>query len=626
MAASSSSSRVVAPVAINPMEVLLDSTINNLINDLKVNRSIFNPLRKETVVLFNEIRSKIPEVNVNPSAVLLGIVIYSFNKLYNQSVDYGTGIERKVADLLYERQYERISPVARYKTPSVPSAAAPVGVGGIDEFIGQLIPDRGTICGYQIGGKIGKGLSTVYSTDTIGGRPQAIKIQQGGGTADAARWRSFTREAAANRLIGGIYDDNEFLVAHSFGVKCREPGKGDKLISIGERGEMDLFEFVTMDQFSLFNTTAAADNKTVRFKIMLDLICQLYQMHMMGISHNDLKFENVVLLLKPAAAASVVKAKIIDLGHAALVENLHDGGIDYAYTGTQNYRDTGILCGAKKFGPEFDVWVLGTIAATLLLGVMPLAAENSRQLTRTLFNTTSYSNAVAKGDDLSDFERDLADEKQYNQKEANFCRGAIRSLRNRVVTSAASTGRIGSGLVSFKSLPWPAYHTLSSEARRYLDGTLYTHEEYAAIVTAIDWMTQLDPKKRWTMQQIIDSPFYSILLNGAMPLTGAVSSATEYCSAYKVKNVTPAAAAAQVDSRFLAELLNAHFSKMISDGELKLSERDVKLYPQVVLAIAQNQLHDPAIGTIPYTLEHLDLDRRLSMAIHFDLLSDLRTL
>ncbi len=616
--------------------------------------------------------------------------IYAYNKLHGRPfVKYSTSFEKDVANYLYDLDYRSvpIPPIYIVGERDVPRepVESKVSPDVIDRIIANLAQGSGTVCGMQLGGVLGQGNAIVYSTDSVQGTPsasmgasarmipQAIKVQN---ENSIEAWRSFVREVAINKTISNLLGTHESggpLTINRAGFNCPELGKQNKLVMRSNRANMDLLDYINSDTNSLLVATGsnAAAIKKMNFKIVSDLICQLYRLHSMRVFHGDIKPHNVGLTFTadtsrvsstpPGASSSGVSdapvvASLIDFGQSEPFESLYNGGTGYLHGGTMQYNDAGIECGGRKFGPETDVRALGLIISMLLLGVLIPGVDNREEMLRILFSDSAYEASLQSGDDLTDLERDLLNTERYDPKRAHRCLAAIRSVRRNmrpnthhvggdgkspltpstpasksdlvrsladVVSPVSSaTSRSGASLFSpggetradAKEIQ-PTYYQMAPQMQRYMNGTLYTKEQYAAIIQAVQGMTRIDPRKRWTMEDVIRSPLYSILTQGN-PRTACPAIKMVPVDEYKASHPDSA-----VD--ILADNYVNRMGELVEQKQLTLnhSERDMSLV--VLRRMAENVMRSPRSSAPGYTADHVALEKKLTQALGFDLLSGL---
>ena len=98
-------------------------------------------------------------------------------------------------------------------------------------------------------------------------------------------------------------------------------------------------------------------------------------MHLNNVTHRDLKLENL-LLARPNDISSVV---IADFGLARNAKTARQ--VFQTQCGTPSYVAPEILLG-KPYTPAVDVWSMGVILYTLLIGSFPFAHDDQQTLFR----------------------------------------------------------------------------------------------------------------------------------------------------------------------------------------------------------------------------------------------------
>jgi len=152
------------------------------------------------------------------------------------------------------------------------------------------------------------------------------------------------------RLLAYSFDD-EFVgqfgklgyVLFVYGLhKCKS--LRDRLDQRGHLGEVESRAFIT------------------------DILSGLNYMHERGISHNDLKPENIMIDCSDLGESE--KAVIIDLNSACFFRDCHAPAITAAYAAPESIGKTSIV------GPASDIWAVGVITYELLTGNNPLRTKS----------------------------------------------------------------------------------------------------------------------------------------------------------------------------------------------------------------------------------------------------------
>merc|ERR1719382_648176 len=126
-----------------------------------------------------------------------------------------------------------------------------------------------------------------------------------------------------------------------------------------------------------------------------DLIIALKYLHRRRVIHRDLKLGNLFL-------DADVRLKVGDFGLAAQLE--HDGEKKRTICGTPNYIAPGILEGKAGHSFEVDVWSLGVILYTMIIGRPPFETTDVKTTYRKIrYNQYGFPDNVR----ISDAAKDL---------------------------------------------------------------------------------------------------------------------------------------------------------------------------------------------------------------------------
>ncbi|ORY05788.1 Pkinase-domain-containing protein, partial [Basidiobolus meristosporus CBS 931.73] len=126
----------------------------------------------------------------------------------------------------------------------------------------------------------------------------------------------------------------------------------------------DLFDYVA---------NHSSDNCEARAKMIFrQLVEAVEYLHSKCICHRDLKLENVLIHESPNGTVSV---KVTDLG---LAEFIRDNSILTTRCGSEEYTAPEVILGHPSNGFKADVWSLGVMLYTMLVGCLPFSMDGSQ--------------------------------------------------------------------------------------------------------------------------------------------------------------------------------------------------------------------------------------------------------
>ena len=108
-------------------------------------------------------------------------------------------------------------------------------------------------------------------------------------------------------------------------------------------------------------------SENVSRKLFRQILLGVEYIHSKGIVHRDLKLDNI-LLSKSSLENEHGGVKIIDFG---LSNSFSPNELLKTFCGTTQYAAPELLNGKKYFGPKVDVWSLGVLLYTLIVGNFP---------------------------------------------------------------------------------------------------------------------------------------------------------------------------------------------------------------------------------------------------------------
>ncbi|XP_052833474.1 serine/threonine-protein kinase MARK2 isoform X2 [Octopus bimaculoides] len=103
------------------------------------------------------------------------------------------------------------------------------------------------------------------------------------------------------------------------------------------------------------------------------IISAVHYLHERGVAHRDLKMENIMLDEKKK------NIKIVDFG---LSNTFSKDNLMKTHCGSPEYAAPELFNPSEKYGPEIDIWSLGIIFYTMLVGKLPFTTPSSDQFRR----------------------------------------------------------------------------------------------------------------------------------------------------------------------------------------------------------------------------------------------------
>jgi|GEM_PF-1113035 len=221
---------------------------------------------------------------------------------------------------------------------------------------GDLIADK-----YRLERVLGEGgMGTVYAaTHAMTGKPVAIKCLHADLTENEEYTARFLREAqvagridhpnVVNIFDVGRHDSTIFLVMELL--------QGETLAARLERGPQDPITFI---------------------QLMLPALRGVHAAHRSGVTHRDLKPDNIFLPRGPDGEFR--EAKVLDFGISKIGEELASSGrkqltIEGAIFGTPQYMAPEQIRNARNTDARSDVYALGVIFYRALSGEFPFDSE-----------------------------------------------------------------------------------------------------------------------------------------------------------------------------------------------------------------------------------------------------------
>jgi len=126
----------------------------------------------------------------------------------------------------------------------------------------------------------------------------------------------------------------------------------------------------------LFDRIAACTRYTEKdaFEVVRQLFEGVAHMHSLGVAHFDLKPENLLF----ASTSASAPVKIIDFGMAQIERSRRDGKYFSTNCGTLCYTSPEVLAG--KYDKSADMWSLGCILFTMLIGYPPFHGDDEKTI------------------------------------------------------------------------------------------------------------------------------------------------------------------------------------------------------------------------------------------------------
>jgi hypothetical protein len=228
---------------------------------------------------------------------------------------------------------------------------------------------------YQLGERIGAGaMGEVYRARHVAlGRVCALKVLPAG--ADARSRQRFEREA---RLSARLAHPN-IVALYDFG--CTEEGT--------LYYAMELLRGETLQELIEREGPLPVERVTA---ILVDLCGALEAAHSAGLTHRDVKPDNIMLCRGPDAEE---QTKLLDFGLVRDSALPTSRSID-KLVGTPLYLSPEAIAAPQDVGPHSDLYALGAVAFFLLTGKPVFEAESLVEVcSRHLYATPAFTGAAA---------------------------------------------------------------------------------------------------------------------------------------------------------------------------------------------------------------------------------------
>ena len=141
----------------------------------------------------------------------------------------------------------------------------------------------------------------------------------------------------------------------------------------------DLFQFLDKRDFKITEDRARS--------ITYSIGAALYYLHNYGVSHRDLKLENI-LMNEPNDDTDL---KLVDFGLSKILGPNETSTDPF---GTLSYVAPEVLL-QKPYGKNVDLWSLGIIVYVLLSGMLPFDSDDNRETARqTIYDPVPFTHPI----------------------------------------------------------------------------------------------------------------------------------------------------------------------------------------------------------------------------------------
>ncbi|KAK9677313.1 hypothetical protein RND81_11G135700 [Saponaria officinalis] len=214
---------------------------------------------------------------------------------------------------------------------------------------------------YEMGRLLGQGTfaKVYYAKNIVTNESVAIKIVSKDQVKKAGMMEQIEREISVMRLVRhpNVVELKEVMASKGRIYFVMEYVKGGELFTKISRGRLK-------EQFAR--------------KYFQQLISAIDYCHSRGVSHRDVKPENLLL-------DENENLKITDFGLSALPEHLRQDGLLHTRCGTPAYVAPEVLRKKGYDGSKTDIWSCGVILYVLIAGYLPFQDANVMNLYRKVF-------------------------------------------------------------------------------------------------------------------------------------------------------------------------------------------------------------------------------------------------
>jgi serine/threonine protein kinase len=266
-------------------------------------------------------------------------------------------------------------------------------------------------------------------------------------------------------------------------------------------------------------------------------ICQGIQfLHAHGIAHRDLKLGNVLFFFDEKHK-NLLNGKICDFGMCKRLDQENNS----TYVGTPSHKAPELFLGTGKYEISSDIWSLAILIYEMFTGMSLFVGDNDLQILKKIFN-----------------HRGKPDRETFNY----LCEGKPSMIK---YSSLAGKGRP----VYFD----PDIQLIREFEYRSID-SIPNFGKLEELSQLLDQMLSLDPRKRPTIVEVLESSFFSSVPKG--PSYGAsAASQKELDKWYGLCHELPPA----VNCHVLEKIKNAEIRKtgidLLVQMEVNFAKRDV---------------------------------------------------
>lgn len=211
---------------------------------------------------------------------------------------------------------------------------------------------------YQISKLLGHGSFAQVHLCVKDGQQYAIKIVK-----NSSEQLQFVQNGAKYLKLLGEFNNPAIVKYIDHVQDDQEFGLVMELLNGTELYDYLLKHFVTYDKATMGIPVSNV------VQIMTQLIQALSFIHGLGISHGDVKLENIMVIL---SNGNELKIKLIDFGLAAASNQI-------PFRGSEPYLSPETVMGLEsRTGEKCDIWAAGVVMFVILFGRMPFELDKSK--------------------------------------------------------------------------------------------------------------------------------------------------------------------------------------------------------------------------------------------------------